>query len=421
MFNFKVINRAVKDGNLSDKAFRMLYILANYCSFNNTQTVEVHNAHLMMMLNICEKQVRRVSNELVEKGYVTKDIQGTSKNKLANKYTLIDVEESFSSTDSLCNSDDMNYQYTLTGTQKFPKNVDKKVDKNVPLKNNNKINNKIINNITTGYVTGINEISNKIITDMNDKEMITPIDDNTNSESYNVSSFYNIISDNRVSEVNERRELTKGTVNNISNSSTLDNIISDQIEVCGDNEQRELSRNTLNTNDNVITSTCINYSDQEISASTENIISTVEIVNNNINAESSDAAPSADVEAAPTPTEELSLTEMLMKQAEEERQLMAEVKKNEIIEYRRKRNVNKYAEHNKRYQNYRELFYIYVGDWKRSHTLKDRDKVYNCFNLIDQMNNEKAITLKQYNYSRNQFMGFIKMECWYEENVLKNQ
>lgn len=409
MFNFKVINRAVKDDNLSDKAFRMLYILTNYCSLNSTKTVEVHNAHFMMMLNVSERWVRKLSNELVEKGYVTKDIQGTSKNKLANKYTLIDVEENDSPTDSLCDSTDANNQYTLTGTQTGTQKCAQKF----PLKNNNKINNKIINNITTGYVTGINEISNKIITDMNDNEMITPINDNTNSESYNVSGFSdNFILDNRVSEVNERRELTKGTVNNISNSSTSDNIISNQIEVCGDN--------SLNDNGNVITSTFINYSDQEISASTENIISTFEIVNNNINAESSAAAPLADI-AAPTPTEELSLTEMLMKQAEEERQLMAEVKKNEIIEYRKRQNVNKYAEHNKRYQNYRELFEIYVGDWKRSHTLKDRDKVYNCFNVIDQMNNEKAITPKQYNYSRNQFLGFIKMECWYEENVLKNQ
>lgn len=420
MFNFKVINRAVKDDNLSDKAFRMLYILTNYCSLNNTntKTVEVHNAHFMMMLNVSERWVRKLSNELVEKGYVTKDIQCTSKNKLANKYTLIDVEENDSPTDSLCDSTDANNQYTLTGTQTGTQKCAQKF----PLKNNNKINNKIINNITTGYVTGINEISNKIITDMNDNEMITPINDNTNSESYNVSGFSdNFILDNRVSEVNERRELTKGTVNNISNSSTSDNIISNQIEVCGDNEQRELSKNTLNDNDNVITSTFINYSDQVISASKENIIPTFEIVNSNINAESSAAAPSADVEAAPTPTEEITLEEMLRQQAEEERRLMAEVKKNEIIEYRKRQNLNKYAEHNKRYQNYRELFDIYVGDWKRSHTLKDRDKVYNCFNVIDQMHNEKAITPKQYNYSRNQFMGFIKMECWYEENVLKNQ
>ena len=103
MFNFNLMSRALNDSNLSDKAFRMLYTIINYCSLKNSNSVEVHNAHLMMVLNSSERHIRRLTNELVEKGYITKKINGTSQNKLANTYTLIDVEVNDTPTDSLCN------------------------------------------------------------------------------------------------------------------------------------------------------------------------------------------------------------------------------------------------------------------------------------------------------------------------------
>lgn len=136
MFNFKVMNRALNDSDLSDKAFRMLYVITNYCSLNNNNTVEIHNAHFMMVLDISERWVRKITNELVEKGYITKTIQGTSKNKLANLYTLIEVEVNDTPTDSLLsdtNNEDNNISTqvstqtgTRTGAQKFPlKNINK--------------------------------------------------------------------------------------------------------------------------------------------------------------------------------------------------------------------------------------------------------------------------------------------------------
>ena len=39
MFNFNVMNRALNDSDLSDKAFRMLYAITNYCSLKNSNTV----------------------------------------------------------------------------------------------------------------------------------------------------------------------------------------------------------------------------------------------------------------------------------------------------------------------------------------------------------------------------------------------
>ena len=155
MFNFKVMNRALNDSNLSDKAFRMLYTIINYCSLKNSNSVEVHNAHLMMVLNISERWVRKITNELVEKGYITKKVNGTSQNKLANTYTLIDVEVNDTPTDSLCNDinkDAKNCTLTDRGNNKGNKSDAQKF----PLKNNNKINKKynihvnIHDNINTG-------------------------------------------------------------------------------------------------------------------------------------------------------------------------------------------------------------------------------------------------------------------------------
>ena len=145
MFNFNLMNRALNDSNLSDKAFRMLYTIINYCSLKNSNSVEVHNAHLMMVLNTSERHIRRLTNELVEKGYITKKVNGTSQNKLANTYTLIDVEVNNTPTDSLCNEGNKYDAQNVPLKNKGANNCDKNVDKNVPLKNNNKINKK--NNI----------------------------------------------------------------------------------------------------------------------------------------------------------------------------------------------------------------------------------------------------------------------------------
>lgn len=164
MFNFKVMNRALNDSNLSDKAFRMLYTIINYCSLKNSNSVEVHNAHLMMVLNISERWVRKITNELVEKGYITKKVNGTSQNKLANTYTLIDVEVNDTPTDSLCNDinkDTKNCTFTDRGNNEGNKSDAQKF----PLKNINKINKKynihvnIHDNINTG--NNIPEVINK--------------------------------------------------------------------------------------------------------------------------------------------------------------------------------------------------------------------------------------------------------------------
>lgn len=137
MFNFNVMNRALNDSNLSDKAFRMLYAITNYCSLKNSNTVEIHNAHFMMVLDISERWVRKITNELVEKGYITKTIQGTSKNKLANLYTLIEVEVNDTPTESSLSN--TNNKESNTNTQVCTQTGTRTGAQKFPLKNNNKI------------------------------------------------------------------------------------------------------------------------------------------------------------------------------------------------------------------------------------------------------------------------------------------
>lgn len=148
MFNFNLMNRALNDSNLSDSAFRMLYIILNNCSLNNSNSAEIHNGYFMKTLNKKERMIKYLTNELVKKGYIAKSINGTSKNKLANTYTLVEVNDT--PTDSLCDEGANNCPLTDKGAINDAKNC--------TLKNNNKINNK--NNIflsnTIGIYTGTN-------------------------------------------------------------------------------------------------------------------------------------------------------------------------------------------------------------------------------------------------------------------------
>ena len=219
MFNFKAMNRALNDSNLSDKAFRMLYTIINYCSLKNSNSVEVHNAHLMMVLNISERWVRKITNELVEKGYITKKINGTSQNKLANTYTLIDVEVNNTPTDSLCNdinkdaqkfplTDRGNNKGNKSDAQKFPLKNNNKINKNknIFLSNSNDLytgtnmntgNNKIedINNINLNKENVMNEERMSGMNDMNTSTLeerlgTQPLDDNTTGNFKNTGNKY---------------------------------------------------------------------------------------------------------------------------------------------------------------------------------------------------------------------------------------
>ena len=167
MFNFNLMNRALNDSNLSDSAFRMLYIILNNCSLNNSNSAEIHNGYFMKALNKKERMITYLTNELVKKGYITKSINGTSQNKLANTYTLIDVEVNDTPTDSLCNDINKGAK-NCPLTDKDAKNC----AKNCTLKNNNKINNNIFLSNSNDLYTGTNmNTENNKIEDINNSNL----------------------------------------------------------------------------------------------------------------------------------------------------------------------------------------------------------------------------------------------------------
>lgn len=88
MFNFNLLNKALTDANLSDKEFRLLYLIVNNMSLNNTNEIEMYNGFIMDKLDICERQARRLTSSLVEKGYIIKVRFGASKKKNGNVYRL---------------------------------------------------------------------------------------------------------------------------------------------------------------------------------------------------------------------------------------------------------------------------------------------------------------------------------------------
>ncbi len=150
MFNFNLMNRALKDAELKD-AFRMLYYIVNKCSLKNSMSVEIFDAEFELALSISPRSTCRFTKKLEERGYIKKEVRGTSQNKLANTYTLIDVDT----------TDDKNVPLTDDA------NIDGSSDGRIGiLKNNNKINknnNIFLSNSSDLYTgTNMNTGNNKI-------------------------------------------------------------------------------------------------------------------------------------------------------------------------------------------------------------------------------------------------------------------
>ena len=220
MFNFNLMNRALKDAELKD-AFRMLYYIVNKCSLKNSMSVEIFDAEFELALSISPRSTCRFTKKLEERGYIKKEVRGTSQNKLANIYTLINIDT----------TDDKNVPLTDDA------NIDGSSDGRIGnLKNNIKINKKynihvnIHDNINTG--NNIPEVINKNKFIKHDVNNIN-ID---NSDEIFLSNFMKVdnintgdsdveIKDLRIEEninlnnENEMNEERVNGMNNINNSS----------------------------------------------------------------------------------------------------------------------------------------------------------------------------------------------------------
>lgn len=208
MFNFNLMNRALKDAELKD-AFRMLYYIVNKCSLKNSMSVEIFDAEFELALSISPRSTCRFTKKLEERGYIKKEVRGTSQNKLANIYTLINIDIKDDKID------------TLTDNANIDGSSDGRID---TLKNNIKINNK--NNIFLSNNINIpdTEIDN-INVDNTDEVFLSnfmKVDninvDNSNTETKNLRIEENINLNNE-NEMNEER---MNEMNNIINSNEND-------------------------------------------------------------------------------------------------------------------------------------------------------------------------------------------------------
>ena len=234
MFNFNLMNRALKDAELKD-AFRMLYYIVNKCSLKNSMSVEIFDAEFELALSISPRSTCRFTKKLEERGYIKKEVRGTSQNKLANIYTLINIDT----------TDDKNVPLTDDA------NIDGSSDGRIGiLKNNIKINKKNIHvnihdNINTG--NNIPEVINKnkfikhdvnnINIDNSDEVFLSnfmKVDninvDNSNTGSENLRiEIKNINNSNEMNEerVNEMNNIINSNENDI-NTSTLEEMLETQ-------------------------------------------------------------------------------------------------------------------------------------------------------------------------------------------------
>ena len=217
MFNFNLMNRALKDAELKD-AFRMLYYIVNKCSLKNSMSVEIFDAEFELALSISPRSTCRFTKKLEERGYIKKEVRGTSQNKLANIYTLINID--------------------TTDAQKFPLTDDANIDGSSDgrigkLKNNNKINKKynlhvnIHDNINTG--NNIPEVINKNKFIKNDVNNINTGNSDVEIKDLRIEENINLNKDNVMNEerVNEMNNINKSN-ETYMNTPTLEEILETQ-------------------------------------------------------------------------------------------------------------------------------------------------------------------------------------------------
>lgn len=84
MFNHKLYGRAICDPELEKNELRVLYLILNNMSLNNTDRIEMFNGFVMDKLHISERTVQRTMDSLERKGYIGREIKGTSVNRKGN-------------------------------------------------------------------------------------------------------------------------------------------------------------------------------------------------------------------------------------------------------------------------------------------------------------------------------------------------
>ncbi|MCI6614439.1 MAG: hypothetical protein MSC51_01155 [Mollicutes bacterium] len=217
-------------------------------------SVEIFDAEFELALSISPRSTCRFTKKLEERGYIKKEVRGTSQNKLANIYTLIDVEVNNTPTDSLCN--DINKD-----AQKFPLTDDANIDGSSDgssdgrigiLKNNIKINKK--NNIF---------LSNNINIPDTDIDNIN-VD---NTDEVFLSNFVKVDNIN-VDNSNEGIKNLRIEIKNINNENVM-------------NEERMNEMNNINSNENDINTSTKSLEDI-LTEQSDEFNSIIQFMNNSV-------------------------------------------------------------------------------------------------------------------------------------------
>ena len=240
MFNFNLMNRALKDAELKD-AFRMLYYIVNKCSLKNSMSVEIFDAEFELALSISPRSTCRFTKKLEERGYIKKEVRGTSQNKLANIYTLINIDTTDAQKFPL--TDDANIDGSSDGRIGILKNNIKINKKNIHVNNikpeviKPEVNNKTYINSDIKKNKFIKHDVNNINTDNSDEIFLSnfmKVDninvDNSNAESENLK--IEIRNMNKENVMNEERMNGMNKINNSTKS--LEDILTEQSDEFND-------------------------------------------------------------------------------------------------------------------------------------------------------------------------------------------
>lgn len=94
MFNFNLVNKAFGDVRITPTQFKMLYLIVNNCSMNDTTTIKMFNGFMADKMGLSVRMVQYNIKQLEDNGYIeVKRPIGRNAAKSPNEITLLGVEE----------------------------------------------------------------------------------------------------------------------------------------------------------------------------------------------------------------------------------------------------------------------------------------------------------------------------------------
>jgi len=94
MFNFNLVNKAFGDERITPTQFKMLYLIVNNCSMNNTTTIKMFNGFMADKMGMSVRMMQYNIKQLEDCGYIeVKRPIGRNAAKKPNEITLLSDED----------------------------------------------------------------------------------------------------------------------------------------------------------------------------------------------------------------------------------------------------------------------------------------------------------------------------------------